>query len=43
MLDKKQQSVLDHCKNGLNVFVTGPGGTGKSFLIKELLNKFFIK
>lgn len=40
MLDKKQQSVLDHCKNGLNVFVTGPGGTGKSFLIKELLNYF---
>ena len=39
-LDVKQQSVLDHCKNKENVFVTGPGGTGKSFLIKTLLNYF---
>lgn len=37
-LDVKQQSVLDHFKNEENVFVTGPGGTGKSFLIKTLLN-----
>lgn len=39
-LDVKQQSVLDHCKNKENVFVTGPGGTGKSFLIQTLLNHY---
>ena len=41
MLDEKQQNVINHCKKGKNVFVTGPGGTGKSFLIKTLL-KYFI-
>ena len=41
MLDEKQQKVINYCKKGKNIFVTGPGGTGKSFLIKELL-KYFI-
>ena len=35
LLDEKQQNVINYCKKGKNVFVTGPGGTGKSFLIKE--------
>tara|TARA_B000000532_G_scaffold243853_1_gene241210 strand:- start:2451 stop:4097 length:1647 start_codon:yes stop_codon:yes gene_type:complete len=41
LLDRKQQNVINYCKKGKNVFVTGPGGTGKSFLIKTLL-KYFI-
>lgn len=41
LLDEKQQNVIKYCKKGKNVFVTGPGGTGKSFLIKTLL-KYFI-
>jgi ATP-dependent DNA helicase PIF1 len=41
MLDENQQNVINHCKKGKNVFVTGPGGTGKSFLINKLL-KYFI-
>ena len=31
---KKQLEALDAIKKGFNVFLTGPGGSGKSFLIK---------
>ena len=37
-LSDDQQEVMDHIQNGGNVFMTGPGGTGKSFLIKQIYN-----
>ena len=38
-LSTKQQLVFDSVINGNNVFLTGPGGTGKTALIKEIYNK----
>ncbi len=31
-----QQLAYDHYLNGDNVFITGPGGTGKSYFIKKV-------
>jgi len=31
-----QQIAYDHYLNGDNVFITGPGGTGKSYFIKKV-------
>jgi ATP-dependent DNA helicase PIF1 len=36
-LSEEQQSALDKFNSGKNVFLTGQGGTGKSFLIKHFL------
>ncbi|GJQ73256.1 putative DNA-dependent ATPase and 5'-3' DNA helicase [Trypoxylus dichotomus] len=36
-LNIKQQAVLDACLAGLNVFFTGSAGTGKSFLLKQII------
>uniref|UniRef100_A0A6C0D5I4 AAA+ ATPase domain-containing protein n=1 Tax=viral metagenome TaxID=1070528 RepID=A0A6C0D5I4_9ZZZZ len=36
LLNAEQQAVLDEVNDGKNVFVTGPGGVGKSFLIREI-------
>ena len=36
VLNEEQQAVLDQVFEGKNVFCTGPGGTGKTFVIKEL-------
>lgn len=36
-LSKEQEIVLQKYKEGKNIFVTGPGGTGKSFLLKEII------
>lgn len=37
MLTKKQSIVLNKFANGDNIFITGPGGCGKSFLINEMV------
>jgi ATP-dependent DNA helicase PIF1 len=36
MMNAKQQEAYDHVTQGHNVFITGPAGTGKSFLIKYI-------
>lgn len=39
-LSAEQQAVVDDVKNGLNVFVTGGSGTGKTFLLNYLKEKY---
>lgn len=36
-LSPEQQFAFDTFKQGKNIFITGPGGTGKSFLIKQMV------
>ena len=36
-LNEQQQSVFNKYENGENVFLTGPGGSGKSHLIKYIV------
>ena len=38
-LSKEQRWALDRFKKGENLFITGPGGTGKTFLIKEMVRE----
>ena len=38
MLTKKQQLILTKFSNGENLFITGPGGCGKSFIINEMIS-----
>lgn len=33
-----QEEIFQQYKNGENIFITGPGGCGKSFLIKHIVN-----
>jgi ATP-dependent DNA helicase PIF1 len=35
---QEQQVCFDKYTKGENLFITGPGGTGKSFLIKKIVN-----
>ena len=42
MLNKKQQLAFKYMMEGTNVFITGPGGTGKSYLIKTFINKILL-
>jgi ATP-dependent DNA helicase PIF1 len=35
-LDPKQQQILDLCLTGQNIFFTGIGGTGKTFLLQKI-------
>ena len=37
ILTTKQQSVLNKYRDGKNIFITGPGGCGKSLLINEMV------
>lgn len=37
MIIDKQCKALNAMKSGKNIFITGPGGTGKSYLIKEFV------
>jgi ATP-dependent DNA helicase PIF1 len=39
-LTEKQLLALEYLKEGRNVFLTGPGGSGKSFIIKYYVNWF---
>lgn len=36
-LSKEQEQVLELVKQGKNVFMTGPGGTGKTYLIQKIV------
>ena len=46
LLSESQQLAVDLVEQGQNVFITGPAGTGKSYLLnylkKELTKKGFI-
>jgi ATP-dependent DNA helicase PIF1 len=42
-LNPQQQRTLETVMNGGNVFITGPGGTGKTFLIRRILNECALK
>jgi ATP-dependent DNA helicase PIF1 len=35
-LDEKQKEILDLCLTGRNVYLTGVGGTGKTFLLHQI-------
>jgi len=37
---EKQMEALDYLKDGKNIFLTGPGGSGKSFIIQYYVNWF---
>lgn len=39
-LTSEQQQVLDYVEKGYSMFVSGPGGVGKSYLIKHIYNTF---
>lgn len=36
LLDTKQRKILDLCRTGRNVFLTGVGGTGKTFVLRQI-------
>jgi len=38
LLTEEQKDIFDAYKEGKNLFITGPGGCGKSFLIKTIVN-----
>ena len=42
ILDIKQQNILEDFINGKNIFISGPGGTGKSYLI-DFIKEICIK
>jgi ATP-dependent DNA helicase PIF1 len=35
-LNEEQEAVMEEIEKGHNVFITGPGGTGKSFIIRHI-------
>lgn len=37
-LNSEQNIIFEKYKNGENIFITGPAGSGKSFLIKTIVN-----
>jgi ATP-dependent DNA helicase PIF1 len=41
--DTKQRQILDLCLSGRNVFLTGVGGTGKTFLLLQIAEAMRVK
>ena len=39
-LNEKQQAAIQNVVSGRNLYISGPGGVGKSFLIKHIVNQF---
>ena len=39
MLDPAQQNVIDRVLQGRNVFFSGSAGTGKTFLLNEIIRR----
>lgn len=37
-LNDTQRSIFDGYRSGMNMFITGPGGSGKSYLIKTIVD-----
>jgi len=38
ILNRKQQKAFDEFKNGKNIFITGPAGTGKSITLTKIID-----
>ena len=41
-MNKLQQEAFNDLEKRINIFITGPGGTGKTFLIKEYYKKYHL-
>ena len=39
ILSNEQEYAINKFTEGKNIFITGPGGTGKTFLIKEMIKR----
>ena len=39
-LSDEQREVIESCDKGENIFMSGPGGTGKSYLIKIIVERY---
>ena len=42
-LTKEQRAIMEAATLGHNIFITGAAGTGKSFVVKNLIKAFYLK